>query len=112
MTLSSTTLPIPTPFHVSLFRTFLGYNFCLNILISLVNDYYPGTSVSRYSFGFLSSSLSPHNDDIVVVDMEDDMAADMEVYVVADMEVDKVAENMAVMTVDMFKTKCIKPEMF
>ena len=40
--------------------------------------------------------------------MEDDMAADMEVYVVADMEVDKVAENMA----DMFKTKCIKLEMF
>ena len=38
--------------------------------------------------------------------MEDDMAADMEVYVVADMEVDKVAENMAVMTVDMFKTMC------
>ena len=37
-----------------------------------------------------------------------DMVADMEVYVVADMEVDKVVENMA----DMFKTKCIKPELF
>ena len=100
LTLSSTTLPIPTPFPVSLFRTFLGYNFCLNIFISLVNDYYPGTSVSRYSFGFLSSSLSPHNDDIVVVDMVADMAADMEVYVVADMEVDKVADKVANMVAD------------
>ena len=36
------------------------------------------------------------------------MVADMEVGMVADMEVDKVA-NMAT---DMFKTKCIKPEMF
>ena len=33
-----------------------------------------------------------------------DMAADMEVHMVADMEVDKVA--------NIFKTKCIKLEMF
>ena len=36
--------------------------------------------------------------------MELDKATNMEVHMVADMEVDKVA--------NMFKTKCIKPEMF
>ena len=36
--------------------------------------------------------------------MVTDMATDMEVHMVADREVDKV--------VAMFKTKCIKPEMF
>ena len=49
-------------------------------------------------------ALTKRQDNIVVADMVADTAADMEVYMVADMEVDKV--------VAMFKTKCIKPEMF
>ena len=44
------------------------------------------------------------------------MVADMEVDKVADMEVDKVADKVADMKVDkvanMFKTKCIKSDMF
>ena len=43
-----------------------------------------------------------------LADMELDMVADMEVDKMADMEVDKVAD----MAADMFKIKCIKPEMF
>ena len=39
-----------------------------------------------------------------IEDMESDMVAHMQVVKVANMEVDKVA--------DVFKTKCIKPEMF
>ena len=40
----------------------------------------------------------------MVADMDLDKVDDMEVHMVADMEVDKLA--------DMFKTMCIKPEMF
>ena len=40
----------------------------------------------------------------MVADMDVDKVDDMEVHMVADMEVDKLA--------DMFKTMCIKPEMF
>ena len=71
-----------------------------------------GWSVTLVWISVLSASLSPNKASSVEVDKVADKVADMEVHMVADIEVDKVADKVADMVADMFKNKCIKPEMF
>ena len=98
------------------------------------------TPVDTFVFMYVCMTLTKRRDDTVVAevhmvdDMEVDKVADkvvdmtwgqrknanMELDMVADMKVDKVANKVADMVddlevdkvADMFKTKCIKPEMF